>query len=264
MAQQELTSSYSQGPFTVPKWQKISLMPWPSASIHLSPTPSCPSAFSRISYLRKHIHLIIIIILSFGNIISLYFQIIIRLKKIIIKNTVYHEFNFFNETFVNLNITQKENEISNLTLYLHYTENLYLEKKSFKTNFKHASKTGVLLIHIPDCYQTHDNVLYPSNLELGDPQYQGTGKQQHYVAVESVLEDKGMLNVTQPHRQCKELKAKARGSKGIREEKVTENFTQVQNTIKLICHQKEGYSNAVVHISISYLFSLKKSRQNKS
>lgn len=83
-----LTSSYSQGPFTVPKWQKINLIPWPSASIHLSPTPSCPSAFSRINcfikkknqYLDEKLQIklwiTIKIIISFGKLLYCQMQLV--------------------------------------------------------------------------------------------------------------------------------------------------------------------------------------------
>ena len=47
------TSSYSQGPSTVPSLHTICLMPCPSASMHLSPTPSWPAEFSRINCKRE-------------------------------------------------------------------------------------------------------------------------------------------------------------------------------------------------------------------
>ena len=44
------TSSYSQGPSTLPRRQTTSLTPWLSAFTQRSPTPNCPALFNRNNY----------------------------------------------------------------------------------------------------------------------------------------------------------------------------------------------------------------------
>ena len=51
--EQEPTSSYCQGPSTVPNRQTTSLTPWLSALTQRSPTPNWPAAFSRNSWATK-------------------------------------------------------------------------------------------------------------------------------------------------------------------------------------------------------------------